>query len=70
MLGIAAEDRQRIFEKFRSVRVRVSEEPRADSGLGLAFCRLAVEQMGGHTAVADAVGGGAVFSLDLPAATP
>ncbi len=67
--GIAAEDRQRIFEKFGSVRVRVSEEPRADSGLGLAFCRLAVEQMGGHMAVGDAVGGGAVFSLDLPSAS-
>jgi signal transduction histidine kinase len=37
-------------------------------GLGLAFCRLAVEAHGGRIWVDDAPGGGARFNLTLPLA--
>ncbi len=38
------------------------------TGLGLAFCRLAVEAHGGHVWVEDAPDGGAVFRFTLPMA--
>ncbi len=63
--GIPPEYRQKIFEKFQ----RVSQEGRPNSkgmGLGLAFCRLAVEAHGGRIWVDDAPGGGARFNLMLP----
>jgi signal transduction histidine kinase len=37
-------------------------------GIGLAFCRLAVEAHGGEIWVDDASGGGAQFNLTLPVA--
>lgn len=45
--GIAEADRQRIFEKFASVGRSVGD-PSGDTGLGLPFCKLAVERMGGE----------------------
>jgi len=66
--GIAEEDQARIFEKFRTVRRSPSDDPAADTGLGLPFCRLAVERMGGRIAVASTPGERTVFTVTLPAA--
>jgi two-component system, sensor histidine kinase and response regulator len=56
-------DRARIFEPF----VRVGPTcPSRGAGLGLAFCKLAVEAHGGRIAVEDAPGGGAAFVFTLP----
>lgn len=63
--GIPPEYRQKIFEKFQ----RINQEGRGSSkgmGMGLAFCRLAVEAHGGSIWVDDAPGGGARFNLTLP----
>lgn len=61
--GIAPEDHQRIFEKFGQV-----EDPdhRQGTGLGLTFCKLAVEAHGGRIGVDSAVGHGSTFWLTLP----
>ena len=61
--GIASADQERIFEKF----IRLKEEG-APSGLGvgLAFCRLAVEGHGGKIWVDSQVGEGAKFIITLP----
>lgn len=62
-IGIPVEFRQKIFEKFQ----RVKQEKRVKGlGLGLAFCRLAVEAHGGRIWVEDAPGGGSQFNLTLP----
>jgi len=62
-VGIPVEFRNKIFEKFQ----RVNKEGGSKGlGLGLAFCRLAVEAHGGHIWVDDAPGGGAQFCLTLP----
>ena len=64
-----AEDQALIFEKFRSSRRSATEEPADDTGLGLPFCKLAVERMGGRIALASRPGE-TVFAVTLPAQGP
>jgi signal transduction histidine kinase len=65
--GIPEGERERIFEKFTQVRGR--SQPRRGSGLGLAFCRMAVEAHGGRIWVEDGPGGkGSRFAFTLPRA--
>jgi two-component system sensor histidine kinase HydH len=59
--GVPAELRQRIFEPFFTTRPR-------GTGLGLAVARQIVEAHGGRIEVGDAAGGGARFTITLPAA--
>jgi PAS domain S-box-containing protein len=66
--GIPKEYREIIFEKFQRIKDGSSSK---GLGLGLAFCRLAVEAHGGRIWVDDAAEGrGARFNLTLPAAPP
>jgi PAS domain S-box-containing protein len=61
--GIAVRDQQRIFDKF----ARVEQDGRPKGlGLGLAFCRLAVEAHGGRIWVESVEGRGSTFSFTLP----
>jgi signal transduction histidine kinase len=64
--GVPESFRDRIFEKFQRLEHRRSV-PGSNRGLGLTFCRLAVEAHGGTIWVDDAPGGGAVFRALLPA---
>jgi signal transduction histidine kinase len=66
--GIAEGDRVRIFEKFRTVRRSPSDDPGGDTGLGLPFCKLAVERMGGQISLTSTPGLSTVFTVTLPAA--
>ncbi len=61
--GIPPQYRQTIFEKFQ--RVQHNNDSKG-LGLGLAFCRLAVEAHDGRIWVDDAPGGGARFNFTLP----
>ncbi|EHJ46258.1 multi-sensor hybrid histidine kinase [Solidesulfovibrio carbinoliphilus subsp. oakridgensis] len=65
--GIAAEDRELIFDKFRQVR-RDPEgsAPSKGTGLGLAICREIVGHYGGRIWVEPAPGRGAAFLFELP----
>ncbi len=63
--GIPLHLQQEIFDKY--VRLK-SSFVRDGYGLGLAFCRLAVEAHGGHIWVESDMNGGAVFAFSLPAA--
>ena len=65
--GIAPADQARIFEKFRTVRRSPSDDPGGDTGLGLPFCKLAVERMGGRIVLASTGGASTVFTITLPA---
>jgi PAS domain S-box-containing protein len=61
--GIPPREQQRIFDKF----TRLHQEGYAKGlGLGLAFCRLAVEAHGGRIWVESELGQGATFSFTLP----
>lgn len=63
-VGIPPEFREAIFDKFQRIK---RDGGSKGLGLGLAFCRLAVEAHGGRIWVDDAPGGGARFNLTLPA---
>ncbi len=65
--GIPANYRQRIFEKFGMVDWPSGSQP-PSTGLGLAFCKLAVEQQGGILGVESQPGHGSTFWFTLPAA--
>lgn len=61
--GIDAKDHARIFEKFGQVQ---GPHTRKGTGLGLAFCKLAVEAHGGRIGVDSAPGRGSTFWFVLP----
>ena len=61
--GIPPEERERIFDKFSRLHGRGGPK---GLGLGLAFCRLAVEAHGGQIWVEDGPECGASFKFTLP----
>jgi PAS domain S-box-containing protein len=63
--GIPPADRDRIFDKF--TRLKAKDTPKG-FGLGLAYCRLAVEGHGGRIWVEGQPGEGARFCFTLPQA--
>jgi signal transduction histidine kinase len=64
--GIPEEERERIFDEFHRL-----DRGRANGhGLGLATSRRIARLLGGEITVAEADGGGAAFSLWLPARVP
>ena len=67
--GVAPEYRERIFEKFGQVPLSGSAGARS-SGLGLTFCKLAVEAHRGEVGVESAESGGARFWVELPRLHP
>jgi NtrC-family two-component system sensor histidine kinase KinB len=63
--GIPPEAKERIFEKFSHLQ---NGSTKKGVGLGLAFCRLAVEAHGGEIWVDSTEGEGSSFQLTLPVA--
>lgn len=61
--GIPADLRTRLFQKFVT-----GASPQKGSGLGLAFCKLAVEAQGGRIWVESKEGQGSTFYFTLPLA--
>ncbi|NDJ53073.1 MAG: GAF domain-containing protein [Chloroflexi bacterium] len=63
--GVPDEFKQTIFDRFAQVPGQTSTRRRS-TGLGLAFCALAIGSHGGEIWVEDNPEGGAVFSFTLP----
>ena len=62
--GIPPGDLNRIFERFfQSPR---SERERGGAGLGLAYCRMAMEKMGGLIWAESELGNGSMFKIMFP----
>src|SRR6266545_982259 len=64
-LGVAAEDRDRIFERFYRGR---NASAATGTGLGLAIARWIASQHGGDVQLLSSPGEGSAFSLRLPLA--
>lgn len=62
--GIPEQDQKRIFNAFEQSRHTVHD--RYDTGMGLTFCKLAVEKHGGKIWVESKVGRGSTFYFTLP----
>jgi PAS domain S-box-containing protein len=65
--GIPLDDRERIFEKFGTARNGNGEAKRSSTGLGLTFCKLAIEAHGGRIGVDSRPGEGSTFWFEIPA---
>ena len=65
--GVPPELRRRIFDKYARLGDDGLSTEVAGRGLGLLFCRLAVESHGGDIAVEDNLPHGSVFTVRLPA---
>jgi PAS domain S-box-containing protein len=64
--GIAEADQAGMFTKFKTR----SGDPTADTGLGLPFCKLAVERMRGAIVLSSTPNLGTTFTVTLPCAAP
>lgn len=65
--GIPEEDLESIFDRF--VQSRQSVRAQGGAGLGLAFCKLAVQNLGGAIWVRSTLGEGSEFIILLPCQT-
>lgn len=64
--GLAAEQRERLFQRFEQAGDALSAGRHGGSGLGLAICQELVAAMGGRIEVDSTPGRGSIFRLDLP----
>ena len=60
--GISQADKEKIFEKFE---VGSLKKNTSQTGLGLAFCKIAIEAQGGTLAIADNTPQGAIFIMEI-----
>jgi signal transduction histidine kinase len=64
--GIPMAYRETLFDRFQQIEGRYAR--RRGSGLGLTYCKLAVEAHGGKIWIEDNPDGGSIFSFTLPMA--
>ncbi|MBN1428662.1 MAG: GAF domain-containing protein [Anaerolineae bacterium] len=64
--GIPDDYKEHIFERF--TRIPGQKAQRRSTGLGLTFCKLAIESHGGRIWIEDNPEGGSIFSFTLPIA--
>jgi signal transduction histidine kinase len=62
--------RTRVFEKYVQLESRPKGPIRTSRGLGLAYCKAAVEAHGGSIGVESTEQGGALFKVSLPLVPP
>jgi signal transduction histidine kinase len=61
-VGITEAEKEKIFEKFEIGNLKKNT---SQTGLGLTFCKIAIEAQGGTLAIADNHPHGSIFSLEI-----
>jgi signal transduction histidine kinase/DNA-binding NarL/FixJ family response regulator len=69
-VGIAAEDVERIFERFQQLAPATGSSRGGGAGIGLSLTRELVELMGGRITARSEPGVGSTFSVELPMTMP
>ena len=64
-IGIAEEDREKVFERFRQVGDTLTDKPQG-TGLGLPICKEILEHHGGSIEMKSKLGKGSTFSFSIP----
>jgi signal transduction histidine kinase/DNA-binding response OmpR family regulator/ligand-binding sensor domain-containing protein len=64
-IGIASEDLDKVFDKFRQVGDTLTDKPKG-TGLGLPICKEIIEQLGGRIGLTSELGKGSTFYFILP----
>jgi len=64
-VGIAPENRDRVFEKFKQIGDTLTEKPQG-TGLGLSICKQIIDYHDGQIWLESELGVGSVFSIALP----
>jgi signal transduction histidine kinase len=67
--GIAAEEAEKIFDKFYQIKENGGPKPKG-TGLGLAICKALVDLHGGRIWVKSEINRGSTFSFALPLSAP
>jgi signal transduction histidine kinase len=67
--GIAKENQEKIFEKFRQIDGSITRDT-AGTGLGLAICKELTEMLAGNISIESELEKGCTFHLDLPVILP
>ena len=66
-MGLPAEYHKKIFDKFEQVKLKGEKNVVGSSGLGLTFCKMAVEAHGGKIWVeSEGEGKGCTFFVSIP----
>ena len=65
---IPREYQEKIFDRFTQVHIQAASIAQRGTGLGLSFCKLAVEAHGGRIWVTSELGQGSTFYFSLPVA--
>ena len=65
--GIPPDLRERLFDRFQQIQGNYGQ--RRGSGMGLTFCKLAIEAHGGRIWIEDNPDGGSIFAFTLPVFT-
>lgn len=66
--GIPEEYQEKIFDRFAQVHGQAGQRGQRGTGLGLTFCKLAIEAHGGRIWVESKTGKGSTFCFTLPVA--
>ena len=64
-IGVAPQDREKVFEDFRQADNSVTREY-GGAGLGLAICRRLASMLGGRIELESQLGRGSTFTLVIP----
>ncbi|MEC4803940.1 MAG: GAF domain-containing protein [Jaaginema sp. PMC 1079.18] len=68
-IGIAPEDRERVFERFQQVGDVLTDKPKG-TGLGLPICKQIIEHHSGRIWVDSQLGQGSTFTFTVPGLSP